>query len=176
MRVRLTRDYDSSHAGVDADCSVLLRGHALPVSVPAVNWKEVRPFVEMPHFRKEIIERKNQAAAGLCAWVNNIVIYHDILVRAHAVHFCAHARLRACQPSRLCGFVQEEVGPKREALAEANVKLAAATEKLAMVEQKLASLEVRVLCGVHNRLCIGVHYSVVCTCALLPSHRKNWRR
>jgi hypothetical protein len=50
-------------------------------SVPAINWREVRPYLEMSHFRKEIIERKNMAAAGLCAWVINIVIYHDILVR-----------------------------------------------------------------------------------------------
>ena len=45
-----------------------------------MNWKEVRPYLEMSHFRKEIIERKNMAAAGLCAWVINIVVYHDILV------------------------------------------------------------------------------------------------
>ncbi len=53
-----------------------------------MNWKEVRPYLEMPHFRKEVIERKNMAAAGLCAWVVNIVIYHDILVRAPPLYPC----------------------------------------------------------------------------------------
>jgi hypothetical protein len=39
--------------------------------------------------------------------------------------------------------LQEDVGPKREALAAANVKLGAATEKLGVVQAKLEALEVR---------------------------------
>lgn len=60
-------------------------------AVPPVNWREVRPYLALPHFAREVIERKNLAAAGLCEWVINIVRYHDIL---------------------------EEVEPKRQALAE----------------------------------------------------------
>ena len=39
-------------------------------------------------------------------------------------------------------MVQEDVGPKREALAAANVKLGVATEKLGVVQAKLEALEV----------------------------------
>ncbi len=38
--------------------------------------------------------------------------------------------------------MQEDVGPKREALAAANVKLVTATEKLGVVQRKLEALEV----------------------------------
>ena len=38
-------------------------------SVPTVNWKEVRPYLNMEHFNREVIEKRNSAAGGLCAWV-----------------------------------------------------------------------------------------------------------
>ena len=53
-------------------------------------------------------------AAGLCSWVRNVVVYHDIL---------------------------ENVQPKRAALAEANDKLSQSTLKLRLVKEKLVNLE-----------------------------------
>ena len=47
--------------------------------VPGVNWNEVRPYLELEHFDPEIIRTKNSAAAGLCSWVQNIVMYYDIV-------------------------------------------------------------------------------------------------
>ena len=51
------------------------------------------------------------AAAGLCAWVVNIVIFYEV--------FC-------------------DVEPKRNALAKANADLAAAQTKLAGIKAKIA--------------------------------------
>lgn len=48
-------------------------------SVPEVNIREVRPFLELEHFKVEVIEKRSSAAAGLCSWVLNIVQYHDIV-------------------------------------------------------------------------------------------------
>lgn len=48
--------------------------------VPDGNWKDVRPYLEMAHFNPDVIRTKNSAAAGLCGWVVNIVIYRDIVV------------------------------------------------------------------------------------------------
>lgn len=84
--------------------------------VPEVNWKEVRPFLQLEHFNVETIEKKNSAAAGLCAWVINIVAYYDAIV---------------------------VVEPKKKALAEANVKLRIANEKLDEVNVKVAALEAK---------------------------------
>ena len=47
--------------------------------VPEINWREVRPFLRLEHFTPEIIAGKNSAAAGLCDWVINIVMYHDVV-------------------------------------------------------------------------------------------------
>lgn len=37
--------------------------------VPEGNWKDVRTYLELPHFNAETIRTKNSVAAGLCAWV-----------------------------------------------------------------------------------------------------------
>lgn len=81
--------------------------------VPKINWKEVRPYLAMEHFNVETIESKNRAAAGLCAWVVNIVKYHDTIV---------------------------SVEPKRMALKDANMRLSAANEKLDKVNTHVAGL------------------------------------
>ena len=41
---------------------------------------QVRPYLLLEHFNFETIKGKNSAAAGLCNWVVNIVIYRDIVV------------------------------------------------------------------------------------------------
>lgn len=43
-------------------------------TIPAINWKEIRPFLAMEHFTVEIIQSKNSAAAGVCSFVLNIVM------------------------------------------------------------------------------------------------------
>ena len=45
-----------------------------------MNFKQVRPYLLLEHFNFETIKGKNSAAAGLCNWVVNIVIYRDIVV------------------------------------------------------------------------------------------------
>lgn len=75
-------------------------------SVPDINIHEVRPFLDLEHFKVDVIEKRNSAAAGLCSWVLNIVQYYDIV--------------------RL-------VEPKRRALQEANDQLDVANLKLGEV-------------------------------------------
>jgi len=84
--------------------------------VPSVNWKEIRPYLQMEHFKVEIIEKKNSAAAGLCSWVLNIVAYYDIVIT---------------------------VEPKRIALREAKEKLEKANNELAEVQGKVKDLQDR---------------------------------
>ncbi|CAM9542145.1 unnamed protein product [Laminaria digitata] len=83
-------------------------------SVPEVNIREVRPFLDLEHFKVEVIEKRNSAAAGLCSWVLNIVQYYDIV---------------------------RTVEPKRRALQEANDQLAKANLELGEVRSRLAQLE-----------------------------------
>ena len=85
-------------------------------NVPDVNWKEVRPYLELDHFNFETIKGKNSAAAGLCNWVINITIYRDIVVT---------------------------VEPKRIALAKATAELQEASEKLDVVQKRVAELNAK---------------------------------
>ncbi|RLN78111.1 hypothetical protein BBJ28_00010518 [Nothophytophthora sp. Chile5] len=96
-----------------------LKGFKMQVDnqeIPEVNWKEIRPFLQLEHFNVETIEKKNSAAAGLCAWVINIVAYYDAII---------------------------VVEPKKRALEEANEKLRVANERLELVNQKVAALETK---------------------------------
>jgi dynein heavy chain, axonemal len=84
--------------------------------VPEINFKEVRPYLELPHFTKDAMITKNPAAAGLCDWAINIVMFHDIIV---------------------------EVEPMRQALREANEKLTAANIQLKEVQDRVAELQAK---------------------------------
>eukprot|EP00947_MAST-08B_sp_MAST-8B-sp1_P001611 g1611.t1 len=84
--------------------------------VPDVNFKEVRQYIELEGFDPEVIMSKNPAAAGLCSWVINIVIYRDIIVT---------------------------VEPKKLALAAATAQLEAANTKLASIKAKVAELQAK---------------------------------
>ncbi|KAF5277248.1 hypothetical protein FQR65_LT00356 [Abscondita terminalis] len=76
--------------------------------------KAIEPYLKDPEFDPEFIRSKSAAAAGLCAWVINIIKFYEV--------YC-------------------DVEPKRKALAQANVELATAQEKLSTIKKKVASLE-----------------------------------
>ncbi|KAF4019994.1 hypothetical protein G4228_011768 [Cervus hanglu yarkandensis] len=71
-------------------------------------------YLKDPEFNPNLIRTKSFAAAGLCAWVINIMKFYEV--------YC-------------------DVEPKRQALAQANLELAAATEKLEAIRKKLADLD-----------------------------------
>ncbi|CBJ30911.1 Dynein heavy chain family dynein heavy chain [Ectocarpus siliculosus] len=85
-------------------------------TIPAICWKEIRPFLALEHFTVDIIQSKNSAAAGVCSFVLNIVMYYDIVVT---------------------------VEPKRLALAEANEQLNEANSTLKQVQEQVAELEAK---------------------------------
>ncbi|RZF49077.1 hypothetical protein LSTR_LSTR008363 [Laodelphax striatellus] len=76
--------------------------------------KAIQPYLKDPEFEPEFVRSKSAAAAGLCAWVINIIKFYEV--------FC-------------------DVEPKRKALAQANADLAQAQEKLTVIKRKVASLE-----------------------------------
>ena len=53
--------------------------HIDNISVPAINFKQVRPLLQLEHFNRATIENKSKAAGGLCEWVLNIVLYYDVV-------------------------------------------------------------------------------------------------
>uniref|UniRef100_A0A7N8XYV6 Dynein axonemal heavy chain 11 n=1 Tax=Mastacembelus armatus TaxID=205130 RepID=A0A7N8XYV6_9TELE len=71
-------------------------------------------YLTNPEFHPDLVRTKSTAAAGLCAWIINIVRYYEI--------YC-------------------EVIPKRHALSHANTELDMATAKLLAVKKKLADLD-----------------------------------
>ena len=83
-------------------------------TVPPLNFKEVKALTELPHFNPEVIMSKNKAAAGLCSFVLNIVMYYEVVVT---------------------------VEPKRKALQEANEQLEEANNQLKAVMELVADLE-----------------------------------
>ncbi|XP_068092066.1 dynein axonemal heavy chain 11 isoform X2 [Hyperolius riggenbachi] len=71
-------------------------------------------YLNSPEFSPDLVRTKSVAAAGLCAWVINIVKYYEV--------YC-------------------DVEPKRKALSQANDDLKGATEKLDAIRKKLHDLD-----------------------------------
>ncbi|KAK6302906.1 hypothetical protein J4Q44_G00272610 [Coregonus suidteri] len=71
-------------------------------------------FLSDPEFNPEFVRLKSSAAAGLCAWVTNIIRFHEV--------FC-------------------EVEVKKLCLSQANADLAEAADKLEAIRKKLAELD-----------------------------------
>ncbi|XP_072155544.1 dynein beta chain, ciliary isoform X1 [Bemisia tabaci] len=76
--------------------------------------KAIQPYLKDEEFEPDFVKSKSAAAAGLCAWVINIIKFYEV--------YC-------------------DVEPKRKALAAANAELAAAQDKLTVIKRKVASLE-----------------------------------
>eukprot|EP01041_Mallomonas_annulata_P001785 gene1785-3464_t len=91
-----------------------IKGNVDERTIPKQNFAEVRHITDQDFFKPEIILTKNKAAAGLCSFVVNIIMYYDVVVT---------------------------VEPKRKALQEANDQLAAANSQLKSVMEKVAELE-----------------------------------
>ncbi|XP_064861656.1 dynein axonemal heavy chain 11 [Oncorhynchus nerka] len=71
-------------------------------------------YLSDPEFNPEFVRLKSSAAAGLCAWVLNIIRFHEV--------FC-------------------EVEVKKLCLSQANADLAEAADKLEAIRKKLAELD-----------------------------------
>ena len=100
---------------VDAFLNTLLEFDKDKTPVYACEYIEKHLFPD-PDFTVEVMQKKSSAAAGLCAWVINIVKYYRIY---------------------------EVVEPKRQLLAEANEKLEAANSQLASVRAHVAGIEAK---------------------------------
>ncbi|XP_035761849.1 dynein heavy chain 11, axonemal isoform X2 [Neolamprologus brichardi] len=86
-------------------------------NIPEATVRCVRDeYLSDPEFNPDFVKQKSSAAAGLCAWVINIIRFHEIFV--------------------LC-----EVEMKRMCLTQANADLAEAAEKLDALRKKLAELD-----------------------------------
>ncbi len=76
--------------------------------------RAIHPYLDNPEFDPEFISSKSSAAAGLCSWVINIILFYEV--------YC-------------------NVEPKRRALEAADAELAAAQEKEAAIKAKVRTLE-----------------------------------
>ncbi|XP_049855418.1 dynein beta chain, ciliary-like [Schistocerca gregaria] len=85
--------------------------------------KALQPYLQDPEFVPENIQGKSLAAAGLCAWVINIMKFYEVYV---------------------------VVEPKRRALNQANAELAAARERLNSLKDQLNSLEAKLATLTHE--------------------------
>jgi len=94
-----------------------LKGIIDSSSMPAKNVDGARPYLALEHVANlEIMKKKSNAAAGLCDFLLNIVVYYDIVVT---------------------------VEPKRQSLKKAQEDLAEATAKLNEVQAHVADLEAK---------------------------------
>uniref|UniRef100_UPI00398F1A35 dynein axonemal heavy chain 11 n=1 Tax=Pristiophorus japonicus TaxID=55135 RepID=UPI00398F1A35 len=83
--------------------------------IPEATIKTIKEeYLRDPEFNPDFVRTKSSVAAGLCAWVINVIKFHEV--------YC-------------------EVELKRKALVQANSDLAAAAEKLEVIRKKLADLD-----------------------------------
>ena len=83
-------------------------------NIPEPCLKAVQPYLDDPEFNYENVVKKSGAAAGLCSWVVNIVMFYRV--------YC-------------------DVEPKRLALQEAIETQQAAEAKLSVIRNKIAELD-----------------------------------
>ena len=83
-------------------------------NIDASNLDALQPYLDDPNFNEEFMKSKSMAAAGLCAWVVNIVMYYRV--------YC-------------------DVEPKRKALEAANAELQASQAKLRDIQSKIGELD-----------------------------------
>ncbi|XP_015187538.1 PREDICTED: dynein beta chain, ciliary-like [Polistes dominula] len=76
--------------------------------------RAIQPYITDREFEPELIYSKSQAAAGLCSWVKNIMVFH---------------------------YINETVKPLRAALAQANAELKAAMDRLHYLRSRLNELQ-----------------------------------
>jgi dynein heavy chain len=106
-------------ASVDKFLESLLsfdKDNLLPENKAKVRGITGTPEAPNPEFNFPSVKRVSLAAAGLCDWVVNILIYHDIYL---------------------------DVEPKRKLLQEAETKLSDANKKLQVVSETVAALNAR---------------------------------
>ncbi|KAM8934084.1 dynein axonemal heavy chain 11-like [Pelodytes ibericus] len=83
--------------------------------IPDATVKAIKDdYLKDLEFNPEFVRTKSSAAAGLCAWVINIIKFHEV--------YC-------------------EVDIKRQSLSQANTDLALAAEKLEVIQKKLEELD-----------------------------------
>ncbi|KAM4697873.1 dynein axonemal heavy chain 11-like [Rhinophrynus dorsalis] len=83
--------------------------------IPDATVKAIKDdYLSDPEFNPEFVRTKSSAAAGLCAWVINIIRFHEV--------YC-------------------EVDIKRQSLTQANTDLVIAAEKLEVIQKKLEELD-----------------------------------
>lgn len=85
-------------------------------TVPAQNFKAIKPLIDNPQFNKEELMVKSSAAGGVCDWIRNIYMYYDVVVN---------------------------VEPMRLAVKEATIKLEAANLKKKEMEDLVAELNAK---------------------------------
>lgn len=96
------------------DNLIAFKAHIDNQTVPAKNVKNVKTYIALDYFNFDAIWNKSHAAAGLCDWINNIVLYYDVVA---------------------------EVEPKRLALKESEAQLIEANEKLETMNALVAKLQ-----------------------------------
>jgi dynein heavy chain len=119
--------------------------------VPNINFEEARPYIAMEFFNREGLMMKNSAAAGLCEWVINIVMFRDIYVTVAPLRQAladANAELQGAQTKLAGAVAQVEQLSAELAVLEAKYAEAAATKKAA--EEDVARGELRL--SLANRL------------------------
>jgi len=77
-------------------------------------------------FDPDVVYSKSHAAAGLCSWVKNIMVFH---------------------------YINENVKPLRVALAQANAELKAAMDKLNLLRGRLA-VSLTVISSISHYICV----------------------
>ncbi|KAJ3191413.1 hypothetical protein HK101_007802 [Irineochytrium annulatum] len=123
--------------------------------IDASNLEALQPYLSDPNFNEEFMKNKSIAAAGLCAWVVNIVgyynVYCDVEPKRKALE-SANAELQISQ-ARLRD-IQSKIGELDKNLADLKAKFEKATEDKLRCEEEARSTQETIILA--NRLVNGL--------------------
>ena len=71
-------------------------------NIPDVCQKAIQPYLDSPEFEPELMKQKSMAAAGLCAWIINIMKYYVVYCEVEPKRLALEAANQNLQQAQVC--------------------------------------------------------------------------
>ncbi|KAJ3202267.1 hypothetical protein HDU82_007485 [Entophlyctis luteolus] len=123
--------------------------------IDSSNLEALQPYLNDPNFNEEFMKSKSLAAAGLCSWVVNVVMYYHVYCDVEPKRKALEAANNELQISQArLRDIQSKIGELDRNLADLKAKFEKATEDKLKCEEEAKSTQDTIILA--NRLVNGL--------------------